>query len=88
MNNVNSQEAGAESDLELAVRLAGEAGRQLMEMRAHALREDVGPTELKNSGDALSQAFLGRELSMLRPADMVLSEEALDDASRTTSPRV
>ncbi|MGO2540019.1 MAG: 3'(2'),5'-bisphosphate nucleotidase CysQ [Specibacter sp.] len=88
MNNVNSQEAGTESDLELAVRLAGEAGRQLMEMRAQALREDVGPTELKNSGDALSQAFLGRELSVLRPADMVLSEEALDDASRTTSPRV
>lgn len=88
MYRAHEQVAAEESDLELAVRIAGEAGRLLVELRAGALRSGIGAAELKKWGDTFSQTFLARELSVYRPSDAVLSEEAPDDPSRTAKDRV
>lgn len=88
MNDIDTRLPEPESDLALAIRLAEEAGHILVDLRKSALRDGVGPAELKNLGDKFSQTFLARELSMLRSLDAVLSEEAPDDVSRTGRRRV
>jgi 3'(2'), 5'-bisphosphate nucleotidase len=77
-------------DGELAVALALGAGEVL-----RALRADVDASggafvagELKDAGDAASQAWLAAALAHARPGDAVLSEEAADSAARLTADRV
>ena len=78
----------AETDTELATRLAVEAGRRLVDLRARLWAEGAHSWEVMDGGDAASQRYLEDELRLLRPDDAVLSEEGLEDARRFTSDRV
>ena len=71
-------------DHALARDLAEQAGRRLIELRAHGGDPDV----LRKAGDRLSHEFLTRELAARRPGDVVLSEEGADDPARLTARRV
>jgi 3'(2'), 5'-bisphosphate nucleotidase len=73
-------------DAALASRLATEAGTRLLEIRAELGFED-GPA-LRAAGDAGSQKLLAAALGHHRPADAVLSEEAVDDRARLAADRV
>ncbi|MBX6387706.1 MAG: 3'(2'),5'-bisphosphate nucleotidase CysQ [Frankia sp.] len=74
------------SDAQLAVRLAEEAGQRLLAIRAsHGFAD---PAALRDAGDAGSQQLLGAALARYRPADAVLSEEAVDDPARLRADRV
>ncbi|MFS8097867.1 3'(2'),5'-bisphosphate nucleotidase CysQ [Lentzea alba] len=66
----------AETDSELARRLATETGRLLVRVRGHG------------DGDRIAQDFIAAQLKEHRPDDAVLSEEAPDDLSRLTASRV
>lgn len=65
----------AETDGELARRLASETGRLLISVRP-------------GDGDRIAQDFLAAQLEEHRPGDAVLSEEAPDDPRRLTADRV
>ena len=67
-----------------AAKLATEAGRILLELRASGLP----PDELKAQGDRRSHEFLLRELASRYPDDAVLSEEGADDPARLVVARV
>jgi 3'(2'), 5'-bisphosphate nucleotidase len=71
-------------DHALARDLAAEAGRRLLELRAHGGEPDV----LRKAGDRLSHEFLTAALAARRPGDVVLSEEGADDPARLTARRV
>jgi 3'(2'), 5'-bisphosphate nucleotidase len=73
-----------DDDHVLARDLAAEAGRRLVELRAHGGDPDV----LRKAGDRLSHEFLTAELAARRPADVVLSEEGADNPARLTARRV
>ncbi|MCG8923298.1 3'(2'),5'-bisphosphate nucleotidase CysQ [Lentzea sp. CC55] len=65
----------ADTDSELARRLATETGRLLVRVRP-------------GNGDRTAQIFLAAQLAEHRPDDAVLSEEAPDDPRRLTADRV
>ncbi|MET8758803.1 3'(2'),5'-bisphosphate nucleotidase CysQ [Lentzea sp. NPDC004782] len=65
----------AETDAELALRLATETGRLLISVRP-------------GDGDRVAQLFLAAQLEEHRPDDAVLSEEAPDDPRRPAADRV
>jgi 3'(2'), 5'-bisphosphate nucleotidase len=71
-------------DHALAMELATEAGRRLLELRARAGEPDV----LRKAGDQLSHEFLSAELAARRPGDVLLSEEGADDPARLAASRV
>jgi 3'(2'), 5'-bisphosphate nucleotidase len=73
-------------DAALASELAAAAGRRLLEVRAAYAGSDLA--ELKDLGDQSAQDLLAGRLAQARPADCVLSEEALDDKRRLTADRV
>lgn len=75
-------------DTSVAALLALGAGRLLREVQGEATPDELGSTELKDRGDSISQGYLARELADRRPADAVLSEEAVDDAGRLEASRV
>ncbi len=92
-----------ESDVELARRLAIEAGKLLLDLRVRvgrpgsaagsprSLLDDTGRLDewdLGDAGDAEANKFLLNELRMARPDDFVLSEEAPDPRQRLDSDRV
>jgi 3'(2'), 5'-bisphosphate nucleotidase len=72
------------SDDDLAAKLAGEAGRRLIDLRARG----GDAKALRDAGDRLSHEFLTGELARLRPGDAVLSEEGADDRARLSASRV
>lgn len=74
------------NDHELAARLAADAGRLLLGVRAEFA--DAPAAERKAQGDKRSHDFLMAELAQFRPGDAVLSEEGADDPVRLRSPRV
>lgn len=74
-------------DARLAARLAGQAGRLLLELRAE-VRPGDPPSALGRRGDTASNEFLLRELAASRPGDAVLSEESADDRARLDAARV
>ena len=76
---------GPESDVELAIRLADQAGALLLLTRDNTSLEGRA---LADEGDQVAQAFLAGELASARPDDAVLSEEAVDDPSRLEASRV
>ena len=78
----------AETDAELASRLATQAGHVLLELRAEMFAAGASTWDVKDAGDALAQKFLAEELGLHRPDDAVLSEEGLEDPRRFTSDRV
>ncbi|MFM8268186.1 MAG: inositol monophosphatase family protein [Ilumatobacteraceae bacterium] len=76
-----------ETDVELATRLAVEAGRLLVELRTEAATRRLPPWRLMDAGDAASHRFLVDELHRHRPDDPVLSEEGTDDPRRHDASR-
>jgi 3'(2'), 5'-bisphosphate nucleotidase len=77
-----------ESDAELAVRLAVEAGRGLVELRSKMVESGSHAWQVMDGGDAASHRYLEDQLKDLRPDDAVLSEEGLEDPRRFSRDRV
>lgn len=77
-------------DLDLAVTIAQQAGRRLVELRAQFGPTQPGPhrRELMDAGDAAAEALIAAMLAEHRPADAVLSEEAPDSTGRLGADRV
>ncbi len=78
----------AESDVDLATRLATQAGRGLVAVRQRLEAEGAHTWQVMDGGDTASQRFLADELARLRPGDAVLSEEGLEDPRRFGGGRV
>lgn len=79
----------AADDHALARDLAAAAGRLLMSLRSNAQKAGtVDPDVVRMLGDRLSHEFLAWELAARRPADVVLSEEGVDDKARLAADRV
>jgi 3'(2'), 5'-bisphosphate nucleotidase len=78
----------AESDTELATRLAEQAGRGLLAVREHLEGKGAHAWQVRDGGDTSSQRFLADELARVRPDDAVLSEEGLEDPRRFRTDRV
>lgn len=72
-------------DETLARRLAQGTGEILKGVRNVGL---LGGGDLGAAGDAIAQDWISRSLSLHRPGDAVLSEEATDDLARLDSERV
>jgi 3'(2'), 5'-bisphosphate nucleotidase len=83
-----AREPVIESDAELAVRLAVEAGRGLVELRERMWQAGSHSWQVMDGGDAASHRFLEDQLRELRPDDAVLSEEGLEDPRRFEIDRV
>lgn len=75
----------AAADHEFAHRLADEAGRVLLEVRADTT---VAAADRGNAGDQRSAEYLLARLAAERPDDAVLMEDARNDESRATATRV
>jgi len=71
-------------DDNLAARLAEQAGKLLLRLRATG----GDPGALRDAGDRQSHEFLLAELARERPGDAVLSEEGVDDKARLSADRV
>lgn len=81
-------EAGAETDAELATRLAVEAGELLVALRSEMFAAGASIWDVRDAGDAAAQRYLAAELHRLRADDAVLSEEGAEDARRYDADRV
>ncbi|MGK0274364.1 MAG: 3'(2'), 5'-bisphosphate nucleotidase [Ilumatobacter sp.] len=77
-----------ETDAELATRLAVQAGKVLVELRAEMFAAGASIWDVRDSGDAAAQHFIAGELHTHRPDDAVLSEEGLEDPRRYDADRV
>lgn len=75
----------AESDEQLAERLATAAGRILLDLQT---RGDLDGKALGQAGDEAANEMLCRELRAARPDDAILSEEEKDSAARLAHRRV
>lgn len=75
----------AETDDQLAERLAVAAGAILLELRA---RGDLEGKALGQAGDEAANAMLCREIRAARPDDALLSEEEKDNVARCARSRV
>jgi len=74
------------TDAALAAELAKDAGELLL-----TVRDEVGfydPYDLGDAGDKRANVLILDRLHLERPADAVLSEEAVDDISRVDADRV
>ena len=78
----------AESDHQLAARIAGEAGERLLTLREQLFASGADHWSVKDAGDDASQSYLMAELRRLRPDDAVLSEEGREDPRRFAGGRV
>lgn len=80
--------SSAETDAQLATRLAVETGRRLVTLRDELFARNLSTWDVKDAGDAAAQDFIAAELGRLRPADAVLSEEGREDPRRFGGDRV
>ena len=78
----------SETDQQLATRLAVEAGRMLVELRDELVAEGIHYWDLKDEGDVAGHRFLVAALTLARPDDVILSEEAADNRRRLQADRV
>jgi len=78
----------AETDAELATRLATEAGHLLVRAREVLFAQGASTWDVKDAGDELAQAYLAKEFATHRPDDAVLSEEGREDPRRFGADRV
>ncbi len=81
-------EPSGENDAELAVRLAVEAGRHLVEVRHAMFSDGAGYWDVMDTGDMVSHKFIGDQLRLHRPGDPVLDEEGREDPRRFDAQRV
>ncbi len=72
-------------DLELARELAAAAGERLAQLRTDWTGDEAA---LRKAGDAAAQELLAERLTVARPDDAVLSEEARDNPIRLGADRV
>jgi len=70
----------------VAIAVADEAGRLLLEVRAELAR--AGARRLGEEGDRRSHALIADRIAALRPHDAILSEEGADDPGRLECRRV
>jgi 3'(2'), 5'-bisphosphate nucleotidase len=77
-----------ESDAELAVRLAVEAGHRLVALREAMWRDGAHAWDVMDHGDRIAHQFIGAELLSHRPGDAVLDEEGREDPRRFDGGRV
>jgi 3'(2'), 5'-bisphosphate nucleotidase len=85
-----------EDDHAQAARIATEAGRLLVELRARLVAGDADPGELRKEGDRRAHELIMQALAEARPDDAVLSEEGragggpgnTADEARLTAERV
>ena len=77
-----------ETDAELAVRLARDAGHVLVALREQLWSDGALYWEVMDEGDAVSHRFIADELTKSRPDDAVLDEEGAEDPRRFVSDRV
>jgi 3'(2'), 5'-bisphosphate nucleotidase len=77
-------------DHTLAARLATDAGRLLVDLRARLIADDpnVDGKTIGRQGDRQANELLMAGLAEARPDDAVLSEEGVADPARLTAPRV
>jgi 3'(2'), 5'-bisphosphate nucleotidase len=80
--------AASESDHQLAVRLATEAGVLLVELRDQMWRKGARSWQVMDAGDQAAHRYLISELAIARPDDAILSEEGADDRRRLSADRV
>jgi 3'(2'), 5'-bisphosphate nucleotidase len=80
--------SAAESDAQLATRLAIETGHKLLELRDELFGAGASTWDVKDAGDAVAQEFLASEFAEHRPDDAVLSEEGSEDPRRFGADRV
>jgi 3'(2'), 5'-bisphosphate nucleotidase len=80
--------SAAESDAQLATRLAIETGHKLLELRDEMFGAGASTWDVKDAGDAIAQEFLASEFAKHRPDDAVLSEEGSEDPRRFGADRV
>jgi 3'(2'), 5'-bisphosphate nucleotidase len=80
--------SAAESDAQLATRLAIETGHKLLELRDELFGAGASTWDVKDAGDAVAQEFLASEFAKHRPDDAVLSEEGSEDPRRFGADRV
>src|SRR5688572_1379057 len=80
--------SGRESDIELATRLAAEAGHLLMDLRHDLTGQATAMWDVMDHGDAASHRFIADELREHRPDDAVLDEEGAEDPRRFEADRV
>jgi len=73
-------------DHALARRLATEAGRMLVELRADMAIQGADPGAIKDAGDLASHRFIVETLAAERPDDAVLSEEGSDRGDHAGPP--
>ena len=85
---IDEEQTPQETDAELAVRLATQAGRGLVALRERLMAEGAHTWQVMDGGDTASQRFIADELRRLRPDDPILSEEGLEDPRRFTLDRV
>ncbi len=78
----------AETDVALATRLAVEAGRLLVGVRAELVAQGAPYWQVMDTGDIASHRFLAGALHAARPDDAVLSEEGVEDPRRFVTDRV
>ncbi len=77
-----------ESDIQLATRLAREAGEVLLSLREEMFAREESFYDIKDAGDAAAQKYIAEQLHTHRPDDAVLSEEGKEDHRRFESDRV
>ena len=80
--------APVETDAELSVRLAVEAGQRLVELREAMWRDGAHAWDVMDHGDAIAHEFIAHELRTHRPDDAVLDEEGKEDPRRFAGGRV
>ena len=80
--------SNANDDHAVAARIATEAGRLLMSLRAELVEGGADASTLKNEGDRQAHELIMAALAEVRPADAVLSEEGKEDLSRLDAARV
>jgi 3'(2'), 5'-bisphosphate nucleotidase len=84
---IDAEDVPPETDAELAIRLATQAGRGLVALRERMESEGAHTWQVMDGGDTASQRFISDELRRLRPDDPILSEEGLEDPRRFTIDR-
>ena len=85
---MTSDDVTVETDAQLAARLAVDAGKLLVTLRAELTSAGAAAWQVMDRGDLASQRFLARELAAARPVDAVLSEEGYEDPRRFDTDRV
>lgn len=71
-----------------AARIADEAGRFLLGLRARLARGEIELSATRHQGDHGSNEIILRHLREAYPGDAILSEESKDDPARLARPRV